>query len=139
MWDGPDGMGFDSVGDAMRCVAMQDDATPCHATPWDWMEFDGMGSDAMRRDAMGLNFSTMDGVDWLWLVARWPLAMAQCSAARSSVFDDGAVIRCSLVGFDRYSSSFYHHSSSIIVHHSSIFIILCNPSPFIRIHYHSSS
>ena len=26
--------------------------------------------------------------------------MARCFAARSSVFDDGAVIRCSLVGFD---------------------------------------
>ena len=42
MWDGPDGMGFDSVGEAMRSVAMQYDATPCYATPWDWMEIDGM-------------------------------------------------------------------------------------------------
>ena len=37
----------------------------------------------------------------LWLVARRPSTMVQCSAARSLVFDDGAVIRCLLVGFDR--------------------------------------
>ena len=33
------------------------------------------------------------------LVCR-PSTMARCSAARSSVFDDGAVFRCSLVGLD---------------------------------------
>ena len=82
MWDGPDGMGFDSVGDAMRSVAMQYDATPCYATPWDWMEFDGMGSDAIRCDAMGLDFfndgwdgiggsySWITNIQWLLLVFR---------------------------------------------------------------------
>ena len=80
MWDGPDGMGFDSVGEAMRSVAMQYDATPCHATPWDWMEFAGMGSDDMRRDAMGLDFFN-DGWDGIgnscsWITnTRWLLLM----------------------------------------------------------------
>ena len=85
MWDGPDGMRFDSVGDAMRSVAMQYDATPCHTTPWDWMDFDGMGSDAMRRNAMGLDFFNN---------AWGGSVMAGCSSA----FDDSAVFRCSLVG-----------------------------------------
>ena len=89
MWDGSDGMGFDNVGDAMRRVAMQYDATPCHAMPWDWMEFDGMGSDAMRRNAMGLDFFN-DG--WGGSV------MAGCSSA----FNVGAVFRCSLVGLRRW-------------------------------------
>ena len=34
------------------------------------------------------------------LLVRWPSTTARCSAARSSVFDDGAVFRCSLVGLD---------------------------------------
>ena len=34
------------------------------------------------------------------LLVRWPSTMARCSAARSAVFDDGAVFRCSLVGLD---------------------------------------
>ena len=69
-----DGKGFDSIGDAMRSVAMQYDATPCHATPWDWMEFDGTGSDAMRRDAMGLDFFNDGWISYGWLLVglrRW--------------------------------------------------------------------
>ena len=59
---------------------------------------DGDGDDVMRRDAMPCHEV---GVDQLWLVARRPLTMARCSPACLSVFDDGAVVRCSLVGFDR--------------------------------------
>ena len=61
MWDGPDGMGFDSVGDAMRSVTMQYDATPCHATLSDWMEFYGMGWDSMLCAAMPWDWIGWDG------------------------------------------------------------------------------
>ena len=70
-WVGRDLIGS---GDAMRCVVMQYDATPCYATPWDWMDFDGMGSDAMRRDAMGLDFFNDRWISYGWLLVslrRW--------------------------------------------------------------------
>ena len=84
MWDGPDGMGIGRVGDAMRSIAMGMgwDLMLCVAMPGDWIS------------------STMDWVDQLWLVALGPLRTDRCSAACSLVFDDGAVICCSLVGFD---------------------------------------
>ena len=103
MWDGPDGMGFDSVGDAMRCKALRCSTMQRHAMPHHGIRRNLMVWDPMRCVAMPWDWisSTMDGVDQLWLVACRPSTMARCSAARSSVFDDGAVIRCSLVGFDR--------------------------------------
>ena len=40
---------------------------------------------------------------WCYTVARQSSTRARQSAARSSVFDDGAVIHCSLVGFEWYA------------------------------------
>ena len=104
-WDrcGMDLVGWDLIASAMRCEAlrcstMQRHAMPHHGIRWNLMGWDPMLCVAIPWDWIS---TTMDGVDQLWLVACRSLTMARCSAARSSVFNDGTVIRCSLVGFIR--------------------------------------
>ena len=92
-------------------------------------EGEGDGDDVMRRDAMPCHEV---GVDQLWLVTRRPSTMARCSAACSSVFDNDAVFRCSLVGrrqwrgdpllARRLRSVFIIILSSFIIHNCSSFI-----------------
>ena len=104
-WDrcGMELMGWELVASVMRCEALQCSTMQRHTMPHHGIRRILMVWDPMQCAAMPWDWisSTMDGVDQLWLVARRPSTMAWCSAACSLVFDDGAVICCSLVGFGR--------------------------------------
>ena len=79
MWDGPDGMRFDSVGDAMRSLVMQYDALP-----WDWLGWDGdgHGDDVMRCDVMPCQEVGLDGTRLDVGRDRVTMAMMQCYVMR---------------------------------------------------------
>ena len=76
-------MGF--VGAERSCYSRPRKGGMGREAGWMWCDWIRLG---------GMGFQ-------LWLVARRPSTMAQCSAARSLAFNDGAVIRYSLVGFDQ--------------------------------------